>query len=80
MNIQVRFFAQMAEQAGGSSFSIEVPADATLELLRAHLQKKHPHLRWPAGLMFAVNQEYAGPQRALQDHDEVAIIPPVSGG
>ncbi len=34
----------------------------------------------PAGLLYAVNREYAGPDRALAEGDEVALIPPVSGG
>ena len=34
----------------------------------------------PAGLLYAVNKEYATPDRALADGDEVALIPPVSGG
>ena len=34
----------------------------------------------PAGLLYAVNKEYAEPERALADGDEVALIPPVSGG
>jgi molybdopterin synthase catalytic subunit/sulfur carrier protein ThiS len=34
----------------------------------------------PKGLLYAVNREYAGPDRALAEGDEVALIPPVSGG
>jgi molybdopterin converting factor small subunit len=44
------------------------------------LQRRYPRLPWPAGTMLAVNQEYAGEKTVLRDGDEVAVIPPVSGG
>ena len=73
MPITVRLFAGLRERAGWSQRQIDAAsvADvwATLELGDE-----------PAGLLYAVNKEYATPDHALADGDEVAVIPPVSGG
>ena len=72
-NVNVRLFAGLRERAGWSRRSIEAATVADV---------------WPAldlgaepdGLLYAVNKEYAERSRALGDGDEVALIPPVSGG
>lgn len=69
----VRLFAGLRERAGWSSRELDVGSVAEV---------------WPAlglgeepdGLLYAVNREYAPRERALADGDEVALIPPVSGG
>jgi molybdopterin synthase catalytic subunit len=71
--VTVRLFAGLRERAGWSRREVEAATVAdiwrTLELGDE-----------PAGLLYAVNKEYATPDRALADGDEVALIPPVSGG
>ena len=73
MPVTVRLFAGLRERAGFSRREIDAATVAdvwrTLELGDE-----------PAGLLYAVNKEYATPDRALADGDEVAVIPPVSGG
>jgi len=80
VTIQVRLFAIMAQQARTGMLTLEVPEGATLASLRAELQRRHPKVAWPAGTTLAVNQEYAQESALLYPGDEVAVIPPVSGG
>jgi molybdopterin synthase catalytic subunit len=71
--VTVRLFAGLRERAGWSQR--EVDAATVGDIWSAlHLGDE------PAGLLYAVNKEYATPDRALADGDEVALIPPVSGG
>ena len=71
--ISVRLFAGLRERAGWSQREVEA---ATVGDVWATLGLGEE----PKGLLYAVNKEYATPDRALADGDEVAIIPPVSGG
>jgi molybdopterin synthase catalytic subunit len=80
MTVKVRLFARMAQEAKTSLLSIDVPEGSAASAARTALQKQFPALPWPAGTMIAVNQEYASPEHALRQGDEIAIIPPVSGG
>ncbi len=48
--------------------------------LRQSLQMKYPSLRGLRSLFIAVNQQYASDEYELQEGDEIALIPPVSGG
>jgi MoaE-MoaD fusion protein len=80
VTVKVRLFARMAQEAKTSLVSLDVPEGATVSAARAALQKYFPALPWPPGTMMAVNQEYASPEQGLRAGDEIAIIPPVSGG
>ena len=76
MRVQVRLFAALRERAGAGAKDVDLPD-------RACVADVWPRLGLgdePAGLVYAVNREYAGRDRVLADGDEVALIPPVSGG
>src|SRR5947199_5206695 len=73
MTVRVRLFAGLRERAGWSQREIEA---ATVGDVWAVLDIGDE----PAGLLYAVNEEYAPRDQALADGDEVALIPPVSGG
>ncbi len=73
MTVVVRLFAGLRERAGWSSREVEA---ATVADVWPQLELGNE----PEGLLYAVNREYAGRERELQDGDEVALIPPVSGG
>jgi len=73
MPVTVRLFAGLRERAGWSQRDVE--AATVADVWRALELGTEPN-----GLLYAVNKEYATPDRALADGDEVALIPPVSGG
>ncbi len=79
MNVQVRLFAAYREAVGTNRVDVALPAGARVSELLDRLTAEHPKLS-PSSGMVAVNQEYVGPDYALRDGDEVALIPPVSGG
>jgi molybdopterin synthase catalytic subunit len=76
MIVRVRLFAMLRERAGGDAVELDLPAGArardALEALGA--------LADDVPVVLAVNREYAGPETELQAGDELALIPPVSGG
>ena len=78
--IRVRLFAHMAQQAGIHDFKLSIPAGTTVAQNRPLVEQKFPTVRWPQTIMLAVNQQYVPPDHPLHENDEVAIIPPVSGG
>jgi molybdopterin converting factor subunit 1 len=81
MTIVVRLFAAAREMAGGSEALVELPAGATVGALRRELGRQYPPLAALAERsLVAVNAEYAGEESRVSPEDEVALIPPVSGG
>jgi molybdopterin converting factor subunit 1 len=76
--VEVRFFAVLRERAGAERRSVRLPAGATVADLKERLRELIPAL--PGGAAVAIDLEYAPPERVLDDGDEVALIPPVSGG
>ncbi len=81
MRVRTRLFASYREAVGRSELSVEVPDGATAGRLVAQLRADYPRLGPAAdNAMLAVNQEYVGPEFQLRDGDELALIPPVSGG
>lgn len=81
MKIKVKFFAILRERVGAGETGKEMPDGTTIAQLWESLQKDYPKLAAPGfRLLYAVNQNYVTPEHILKDGDEVAIIPPVSGG
>jgi molybdopterin synthase catalytic subunit/molybdopterin converting factor small subunit len=76
VRVAVRLFAGLREQAGRGTREVELPAGAKVADVWPQLELGDE----PPGLLYAVNREYAPPGRELADGDEVALIPPVSGG
>ena len=59
---------------------IDLPGAPTISGLKGELEKIYPRLRQLASYMIAVNDEYATADLIIESKDEIAIIPPVSGG
>ena len=76
MNVTVRLFAGLRERAGSGERALDLPDGARVADVWGVLDLGDE----PAGLLYAVNRAYAPAERALADGDEVALIPPVSGG
>jgi MoaE-MoaD fusion protein len=74
MRVHVKLFAGLRERAGWSERELEGVDRVTDVWSALDLGDE------PEGLLYAVNKEYAGRDRPLTDGDEVALIPPVSGG
>ncbi|MGH3017826.1 MAG: molybdenum cofactor biosynthesis protein [Gaiellaceae bacterium] len=72
--MKVRLFAGLRERAGWSERDLDDVARVADIWPLLELGDE------PPGLLYAVNREYAAPERELADGDEVALIPPVSGG
>lgn len=79
MRVKVLFFALYREQSGLEATELELPAGSTIQQARQQLQTLYPRLSLAGGVA-AVNQQFAQPGRELQDGDELALLPPVSGG
>jgi molybdopterin converting factor subunit 1 len=81
MMLTVRLFARAKDLAGADVVTVEIADGATAADLRAALARTHPLL---AALLersaLAVNAEFAPAGQPLRATDEIALLPPVSGG
>jgi MoaD family protein len=81
MRVRVKCFAAAREIVGTGEIVVDLPEGSTLTQLLDRIQGQFPRLRGLAGsLLFSVNREYAPSDTRLAADDEVALIPPVSGG
>ena len=81
IRVRVRLFAVQRELAGTREVLLELPVGADVETAWGALVERHPVLApGRPSVRFARNGEYAEPTTTLADGDEVAMIPPVSGG
>ena len=81
MNIRVKFFALARDIAGKDESVLSLPALSTAQAVLDSLIAQHPRFHeWKNHLRIAVNYEYVQTDQKLNENDEVAIIPPVSGG
>lgn len=81
MLVTVRLFARLREIAGQSEVPIEVPDGYDVRALWDEVVRQYPDLApYRASVSCAVNEEYARFTTPLKDRDEVAFLPPVSGG
>lgn len=81
MRVRVLFFGAVKELTGKPCEDVEVRDGGSLRDLLQHYESTIPELkRWLSSLALAVNQQYAGPDTVLKPNDEVALLPPVSGG
>jgi sulfur-carrier protein len=79
--VSVLLFGRVKEIVGAGEMELPVgPGETTASLVNA-LIERHPQLEpWRPFLRVAVNREYAPGERAVSTGDEIAVIPPVSGG
>jgi molybdopterin converting factor subunit 1 len=78
---KVRLFARLRELAGARELEVELGEGLTAADVYALLARRYPALAGlDESLMYAVNAQYVPPDHQVRDGDEVALIPPVSGG
>jgi molybdopterin converting factor subunit 1 len=81
MRVTVRLFARLRDMAGAGELVRDVSGPATVQSIWAGLVAEMPALaQFEKTMSVAVNAEYSRMGAAVQDGDEVAFLPPVSGG
>ena len=81
MKAKVRLFARLSELAGVRETEVELGEGLSVSDLFQALCSRYPELGdYEGRLMFAVNAEYVDSTHPLRGGEEVALIPPVSGG
>jgi molybdopterin converting factor subunit 1 len=81
MQVRILFFGVLKDLAGRATDSLSLPGGATLREVLGYYEQRIPSLAGlKASIAMSVNQEYARLETTLQDGDEIALLPPVSGG
>lgn len=80
LTVTVLAFGISRDITGASSLSLSLESPCTVGDLRRQLLARWPAMSSLASLAIAVNSEYATDDQLLQPGDELALIPPVSGG
>jgi molybdopterin synthase catalytic subunit len=81
MTVTVKLFAILRDRAGTAELSLTLPPGATVARAAEALAERLPAVRdFLPRVAYAVNRSYAKPDARLSDGDELALIPPVSGG
>lgn len=81
ITVRVLFFGAARDATGHEEIDIALKSPANTKSARLQILSRYPELqRFGDSLLFAVNQEYAQPEREIHDGDELALFPPVSGG
>jgi molybdopterin converting factor subunit 1 len=81
MSIRVLFFASLADVTGLRETEMDAAAFPDVGSIYNYFEAAYPQLGfYRATLMYALNSEFANPGSPVKDGDEVAFLPPVSGG
>lgn len=80
MQLNILLFGITKEIVGQQRLKLELPQQASVSNLLESLKQNYPALEHLDSMLVAVNSEYSQQDQLLQESDEIAIIPPVSGG
>ena len=80
MKIDILAFGAAKEILGSGSATLQFSDPLTVEAVKTELEQQYPRLKQLTSFMIAVNGEYAAAGTIIRSQDEIAIIPPVSGG
>jgi molybdopterin converting factor small subunit len=76
----ILLFARYADELGGESVTVELPANATAADVLSAVRRLPGADRLPTAPLIAVNERYASPGDPVRPGDDIALIPPVAGG
>ncbi len=79
VNVAVRLFGPLAEQAGRDRLEVSVNGTTVADVVAA-VARTLPALRLDRSVRYAVNTDYADPSASVREGDVVSLIPPVGGG
>jgi len=77
--VKIKLFASVKQKIGKNELEIKIEKDTSLKNFLSILRKKYPALD-TAHLVVAINHEFASLDKMIKDEDEIALLPPVSGG
>ena len=80
MKVDILAFGIVKEIVSGSTIAVAMEGESTVSKLKTELEQQYPRLKQLSSFMIAVNGAYANGETIINTGDEVAIIPPVSGG
>jgi molybdopterin converting factor subunit 1 len=81
ITVRVKLFANVKDIVGSGEMDLKLSDGADISEIFQELAIRAPGVQfWKGHLRFAVNREYVTGKRTLNNGDEVAVIPPVSGG
>jgi sulfur-carrier protein len=81
VRVTVKLFARLRDIAGASELTRELAPGATVRTVWEELAREYPEIAsYERSISTAVNADYARRDQVLADGDEVAFLPPVSGG
>src|SRR5262245_17044702 len=81
MQVKVLFFATLKDIVGARQLHLDLPAGSTVNDLLNRLESIYPRVKdYRPVLLTAINEDYVDKNASINDGDEVAIFPPVSGG
>ena len=80
MKVNILAFGIAKEILGSSSYNMELSDACAVNELRQSLEEKFPRLKQLSSFRIAVNNHFASLDEVITERDEIAIIPPVSGG
>ncbi len=80
IKIQVLSFGIVRDITGAARLELELAPGTNVRQVQEQLRTRYPALSRLNTLLVAVNAEYASPEAVLNPNDEIALIPPVSGG
>ncbi|HEX8650596.1 MAG TPA: molybdopterin converting factor subunit 1 [Pyrinomonadaceae bacterium] len=81
MKVKVMFFGGIRDIVGTSEGELEIPPGMTARDILQRYCRDYPRFNsYAASTMIAVNLDFASPETLINDGDEIAFIPPVSGG
>ena len=80
MQIDILAFGITKDILGNTLVNIDIPEGSSVQQLKEKLIATYPKMQELTCLLIAVNEEYGDEQQIIQAGDEIALIPPVSGG